>query len=160
MKPQTVEERNCVFKTSSAGFNVWWNGYIWIANCRKGTSPKNLQYEFSPSWYSSTGFIVILHYLHYKQRHEVTRNLNYKDRKRNVLSGVNLDWPVSLGCGCYQHPADTNDRDICGNQIILYWSNSIRRLDSKILQDWFLYSNITDWLYRTESSMKRCESLS
>jgi hypothetical protein len=26
---------------------------IWIANCRKGTSPKNLQYEFSPSWYSS-----------------------------------------------------------------------------------------------------------
>jgi hypothetical protein len=23
------------------------------ANCRKGTSPKNPQYEFSPSWYSS-----------------------------------------------------------------------------------------------------------
>jgi hypothetical protein len=25
----------------------------WIANCRKGTSPKKSQYEFSPSWYSS-----------------------------------------------------------------------------------------------------------
>jgi hypothetical protein len=26
---------------------------IWIANCRKGTSPKNSQYGFLPSWYSS-----------------------------------------------------------------------------------------------------------
>jgi hypothetical protein len=27
--------------------------YKLIANCRKGTSPKNSQYEFSPSCYSS-----------------------------------------------------------------------------------------------------------
>jgi hypothetical protein len=27
--------------------------HMWIAYCRKGTSPKNSQYEFSPSWYSS-----------------------------------------------------------------------------------------------------------
>jgi hypothetical protein len=26
---------------------------IWVANCRKGTSPKNSKYEFSPSWCSS-----------------------------------------------------------------------------------------------------------
>jgi hypothetical protein len=29
---------------------------IWIANCRKGTGPKNSQYEFSPSWSSSVSF--------------------------------------------------------------------------------------------------------
>jgi hypothetical protein len=46
----TAQTRNRVWYTTHQLQKYEGN---WITNCRKGTSPKNSQYEFSPSWYSS-----------------------------------------------------------------------------------------------------------
>jgi hypothetical protein len=88
---------------------------VWIANCRKGTSPKNSQYEFSPSWYSSEVFWLVpfmqlaihisfvgetasLHKLRIRRvrRKHVTR----LDLKRKTSSFLTSD---TTSCLCFRH---------------------------------------------------------
>jgi hypothetical protein len=53
IRPSSVHKSVCLSVYLSVYPTIYIYLSIWITNCKKGTSPKNSQYEFSPSWYSS-----------------------------------------------------------------------------------------------------------